>query len=69
MQRLDDVLAAPVPSRAPTKEHLLLKAAIVTADKGTFDAIISTETPDREKTSSRRPAWSRRCAHGSRSGS
>jgi hypothetical protein len=49
MERLDDVLAAPVPTRAPTKEHLLLKAAIVAADKRTFEAIISTEAVDRER--------------------
>ena len=39
----------PVPSRAPTREHLLLKASVVLADKGTFEAIISTESVDREK--------------------
>lgn len=49
MARLDEVLNAPVPTRAPTKEHLLLKAAIVAADKGTFEAVISTEAVDREK--------------------
>jgi HK97 family phage prohead protease len=49
MQRLDDVLDAPVPTRAPTKEHLLLKAAIVATDNGTFTAVISSEAIDREQ--------------------
>ena len=49
MERLQSVLDAPVPTRAPTKERLRLKAAIVAADKGTFEAIISTEAVDREK--------------------
>jgi HK97 family phage prohead protease len=49
MQRLDDVLAAPVPSRAPTKQHLLLKASVVLADRGVFEAVISTEAVDRER--------------------
>jgi uncharacterized protein len=49
MQRLDEVLAAPVPSRAPTKERLLLKASVVLADRGVFEAIISTEAVDRER--------------------
>ena len=48
-RRLEQVLTAPVPTRKPTREHLLLKAAIVTADKGTFRAVISSESLDREK--------------------
>ena len=49
MERLQSVLDAPVPSRAPTKERLLLKASVVLADRGTFEAIVSTESVDREK--------------------
>ena len=49
MERLQRVLDAPVPTRAPTKERLLLKASIVLADRGTFEAIVSTEAVDREK--------------------
>ena len=49
MERLQSVLDAPVPTRAPTKERLLLKASVVLADRGSFEAIISTEAVDREK--------------------
>lgn len=49
MSRLDEVLAAPVPARVPTQEHLAAKAAVVMADQGMFTAVISTQNVDREK--------------------
>jgi HK97 family phage prohead protease len=49
MQRLQEVLDGPIQRRAPTTEHLLLKAATIAADKGTFEAVISTSSVDREK--------------------
>jgi hypothetical protein len=50
MARLDAVLNAAPKRRAPTEHHLLLKArTLVDADKGDFEAIISSEAVDREK--------------------
>ncbi len=50
MARLDEVLTAPVPTRAPSKQYLLIKAATIAAtDRGTFDAVISASAVDREK--------------------
>jgi HK97 family phage prohead protease len=49
MDRLQSVLDAPVPTRAPSTRHLLLKASIVLADKGSFEAVISSEAVDRER--------------------
>jgi hypothetical protein len=49
-ERLDAVLSAAPKRRAPTEHHLLLKArTLVDADKGDFEAIISSESVDREK--------------------
>jgi HK97 family phage prohead protease len=48
--RLDAVLSAAPKASAPTEHHLLLKArTLVDADKGDFEAIISSESTDREK--------------------
>ena len=50
MERLQQVLDAPVPCRAPDKQHMCLKARTIAAtDAGEFEAIISTGRVDREK--------------------
>jgi HK97 family phage prohead protease len=55
--RLDAVLAAAPKARAPTEHHLLLKArTLVDADRGDFEAIISSEDVDRERDSVLAPA-------------
>jgi hypothetical protein len=55
--RLDAVLNAPPKRSAPTEHHLLLKArTLVDADKGDFEAIISSEDVDREQDSVLAPA-------------
>jgi len=47
--RLDAVLNAAPKRSAPTEHHLLVKArTLVDADKGDFEAIISSESTDRE---------------------
>jgi HK97 family phage prohead protease len=48
--RLDAVLAAAPKASAPAEHHLLLKArTLVDADKGDFEAVISSESTDREQ--------------------
>jgi HK97 family phage prohead protease len=49
MQRLQEVLDAPVVRDVPTKEMLLTKATTIAAtERGEFTAVISTERTDRE---------------------